>query len=203
MLNKMKILEVIDASGYSCPGPLIQTKTYYETAEAGTSFKVIVDNEVSSLNVERFLKQNDCDYEIIKESDTRYLLYSDVVKKEELLSPSESQGIKLLYYIASASVGVGDCELGKKMLHGLIANIKNLDKLPNTLVFINTGVKALAESEEMQTNVAELIEMGVETYYCGTCSEHFNVTKDIKVGIVSNLHEIMTLLGEHDRIVRP
>ena len=89
------------------------------------------------------------------------------------------------------------------MLHGLIANIKNLDKLPKTLIFINTGVKALAESEEMQKNVAELIDMGVETYYCGTCSEHFGVTKDIKVGIVSNLHEIMTLLGEHDRIVRP
>ncbi len=201
MLNKMKILEVVDCSGYSCPGPLIQTKTYYETAKEGTSFKIVVDNEVSSLNVERFLKQNGCDYEIIKESDTRYLLYSDVVKKNEVIESSNEN--TLLYYIASASVGAGDCDLGKAMLEGLIANIKNLDKLPNTLIFINTGVKALAESDNMQKNVAELIDIGVETYYCGTCSEHFNVTKDIKVGIVSNLHEIMTLLGNHDRIVRP
>ena len=201
MLNKMKILEVVDCSGYSCPGPLIQTKTYYETAKEGTSFKIVVDNEVSSLNVERFLKQNGCDYEIIKESDTRYLLYSDIVKNSTTVeSPKENT---LLYYIASASVGAGDCDLGKAMLEGLIANIKNLDKLPNTLIFINTGVKALSESDNMQKNVAELIDIGVETYYCGTCSEHFNVTKDINVGIVSNLHEIMTLLGNHDRIVRP
>jgi len=203
MLNKMKIIEIIDCTGYSCPGPLIQTKTYYESAEIGTSFKVIVDNEVSSLNVERFLKQNNCDYEIIKESETRYLLYSDIVKKEEVLSPEESKEQTLLYYIASASVGTGDCDLGQAMLYGLIANIKNLNKLPETIIFINTGVKALAESEEMQNNIAELIEMGVKVYYCGTCSEHFNVTKDIKVGIVSNLHEIMTLLGTHDRIIRP
>ena len=199
----MKILQVIDCSGYSCPGPLIQTKTYYEEAEHGTSFKVIVDNEVSSLNVERFLKQNNCDYEIIKESDNRYLIYSDVVKNNTDEQPQKEKKIKLLYYIASSSVGFGDCELGNSMLKSLIANIKNLDKLPDTLIFINTGVKALAESEEMQKNVAELIEMGVDTYYCGTCSEHFGVTKDIKVGTVSNLHEIMTLLGEHDRIVRP
>jgi len=202
MLNKLKILEVIDCSGYSCPGPLIQTKTYYDTAKEGTSFKVIVDNEVSSLNVERFLKQNGCDYEIIKEADNRYLIYSDVVKKQE--NPESSpEKIKLLYYIASSSVGIGDCELGQAMLKSLIANINNLDKLPDTLIFINTGVKALAEDEEMQKNVAELIDLGVDTYYCGTCSEHFGVTKRIKVGKVSNLHEIMTLLGKHDRIVRP
>jgi len=202
MLNKMKILQVIDCSGYSCPGPLIQTKTYYEEAEHGTSFKVIVDNEVSSLNVERFLKQNNCDYEIIKESDNRYLIYSDVVKnnKEE---PKEENESKLLYYIASSSVGNGDSELGESMLKALIANIKNLDKLPNTIIFINTGVKALAESREMQNDIAELDKMGVKTYFCGTCSEHFGVTNNIKVGTVSNLHEIMTLLGEHDRIVRP
>jgi selenium metabolism protein YedF len=196
----MKILEVVDCSGYSCPGPLIQTKTYYETAKEGTSFKIIVDNEVSSLNVERFLKQNGCDYEIIKESDTRYLLYSDVKNSKTV---DNSKNNTLLYYIASASVGAGDCDLGRAMLEGLIANIKNLDKLPNTLIFINTGVKALAESDSMQKNVAELIDIGVETYYCGTCSEHFKVTKDIKVGIVSNLHEIMTLLGNHDRVIKP
>ena len=201
MLNKMKIVKVIDCSGYSCPGPLIQTKTYYEDAKEGISFKIIVDNEVSSLNVERFLKQNNCDYEIIKESETRYLLYTDVVKNDSIIETSNKD--TLLYYIASASVGAGDCDLGQAMLKSLIANIKNLDKLPDTLIFINTGVKALAQSKEMQKNVAELIDIGVETYYCGTCSEHFGVTKDIKIGIVSNLHEIMTLLGNHDRIVRP
>jgi selenium metabolism protein YedF len=203
MLNKMKILEVIDCSGFSCPGPLIQTKTYYDTAKEGTSFKVIVDNEVSSLNVERFLKQNGCDYEVIKESETRYLLYSDVVKASLEVDKNEKKDITLLYYIASRSVGTGDCDLGNPMLFSLIANIKNLDRLPNTLIFINAGVRALAESEKMQEDVKELIELGVKVYYCGTCAVHFNVTNDIKVGTISNLHEIMTLLGEHDRIVRP
>jgi len=210
MLNKMKISEVIDATGLSCPGPLIQTKTFFDSATKGISFKLIVDNEVSSLNVERFLKQNNCDYEIIKESDNRYLLYSDIPIKNlnsDITSMKEKEREKkektICYYIAAASVGFGNCELGQKMLHGLIANIKNLEQLPNTLIFINTGVEALAKSEEMQTNVAELINLGVDTYFCGTCSEHFGVTKDIKVGKVSNLHEIMTLLGNHDRVIRP
>ena len=202
MLDKMKILEVIDASQESCPAPLIQTKTYYEKAEAGTSFKIILGNEISALNVERFLKQNKCDYELIKESETRYLLYTDVVKAEKNLeSVNTVKEPSLLYYIAAASVGFGDCELGSALLPKLIANIKNLDLMPKTLVFINTGVRALAENKEMQKDVQDLIDNGIKMFYCGACAIHFDVVDEIKIGTVSNLHEIMTLLGEHDRVV--
>ncbi len=206
MLDKLKILEVIDCTGFSCPTPLVKTQKYYNNAQKNTSFKVILDNEISALNIERFLKQNDCDYEIIKESETCYLIYSDVAKKQNLGSEQQDEKTKeitRLYYFASDIIGDGDREFGKIMLEGFIGNIKNLEDIPNTIIFSNGGVKALAESPNMQKSIQELTDLGVKTYICGACIEHFGVKDKLNVGIISNMQEVMTLLNNHDRIIRP
>ena len=36
----------------------------------------------------------------------------------------------------------------------------------------------------------ELSDKGVKILVCGTCTKHFGVTEDIKVGVISNMFEI-------------
>jgi TusA-related sulfurtransferase len=49
---------VVDARGQPCPQPLIITKQALKDKIVGTVITVLVDNETSCQNVERFLRDN-------------------------------------------------------------------------------------------------------------------------------------------------
>lgn len=48
-------LKIVDARGLSCPQPVIAAK---KAADTGKPFDIIVDNEVSRENVQRFALKN-------------------------------------------------------------------------------------------------------------------------------------------------
>ena len=48
----------VDARGVLCPKPLIMTKKQLSKTAKDTSFLVLIDNETSKENVERFLSDN-------------------------------------------------------------------------------------------------------------------------------------------------
>ena len=50
--------KIVDARGMVCPKPLIMTKTALMELAPGQSMTVLIDNETSKQNVERFLQDN-------------------------------------------------------------------------------------------------------------------------------------------------
>jgi len=45
--------------------------------------------------------------------------------------------------------------------------------------------------------------MGVEILLCSTCVNFFNITNEIAVGEISNMHAILGKMVEADRIIAP
>ena len=49
----------------------------------------------------------------------------------------------------------------------------------------------------------KLIDSGVQMLCCGTCLDFFHLQDKLKVGTVSNMVEIASLLMSADQIIRP
>ncbi|MBN2695831.1 sulfurtransferase-like selenium metabolism protein YedF [bacterium] len=196
-MDSCKIVkDTINVQGMLCPKPLIVVKNYYEKAEIGTYFLVTLDSEISVLNVERYLKNIGAVYEIEEDNSGLFSIFVEVNKKS--VQSENSDGY--LFYIASDKMGDGDPDLGKMLLKTFITQIKNLQQLPEKVIFLNSAVLLLTNSI-ISDELKELESKGVEIYFCGTCSEYYSVTSEISVGKVSNMLEIMEFLRK-SRVVR-
>jgi sulfur relay (sulfurtransferase) complex TusBCD TusD component (DsrE family) len=49
----------------------------------------------------------------------------------------------------------------------------------------------------------DLSEKGVEIACCGTCIEFYKLGGKMKVGVISNMYEIIQSMLEADRVLRP
>jgi hypothetical protein len=81
--------------------------------------------------------------------------------------------------------------------------LKNLVPRPKTLLFMNGGVKLVAEGSELLDALRELEADGAELLACGTCLDFFKLKEKLRAGKVSNMFEIASRLVAADRVVRP
>lgn len=200
-MEPTNIFQTIDTSGHSCPGPLIQTKKAFQAAPIGVTLKIISDNEISTANVERFIKSTGAEYMITEVSKERFIIITEVKKVVEMpQNSSEKQPIAL--YISSNEMGMGDSDLGKLLMKAFIKNIPNISPKPAQIVFVNGGVKLLQEFPELEQFVAQLRKSGISITICGTCTTFFEYTPSPETGILSNMHDIMMILNSH-KVVTP
>ena len=53
------------------------------------------------------------------------------------------------------------------------------------------------------TPLGELAEQGVEILSCGTCLDFFNLKKDLRVGEMTNMYNIVEAMAKAQRTVTP
>ena len=94
-------------------------------------------------------------------------------------------------------MGDGERELGQILIKGFISTIKELDPLPEKIIFLNSGVK-LATKEDIIFYLKELEEQGVEILLCGTCVDYYELQAEVGVGEISNMFEIADNLNRRD-----
>jgi TusA-related sulfurtransferase len=70
-------MKIIDTKGLVCPQPLILTKKALKEVEVNEQFMILLDNETSVQNINRFLKENNAQSEIAKEDE----IYKIIVTK--------------------------------------------------------------------------------------------------------------------------
>jgi selenium metabolism protein YedF len=114
--------------------------------------------------------------------------------------PSRS---RLVYVIASDSMGRGSDQLGWALLQTYVQTIKDVDPLPEKIVLYNSGVKLVTTASGALEALRSLQERGVVILACGTCLDFFGLKSAIAVGQISNMLEIMTTMVEADKLVSP
>ncbi len=101
----------------------------------------------------------------------------------------------------SACMGIGDDELGAKLIKAFFLKLVASETKPDTIVFYNTGVKLVCEGSEVLDSLELLAQAGVDLPACGTCLAHFHLTDKLKVGRRSNMQEIVGLLTKAEQVV--
>ena len=191
----------IDARGKACPTPVIMTKKALEQIDEGI-LTVLVDNFASKENVLKFAKSLGLTAEFTEKNGVFTI---EIAKGFECIitqadkSDNSSNERNIVIYITSDKIG-DDIELGKILMKGFIGNIKNMDIMPKTIIFVNTGVYITTKDYDAINELKNLND--VEILSCGTCLTHFNIEKELKVGDITDAHLVMTRLFDADKIIR-
>jgi selenium metabolism protein YedF len=205
----MMKMVTIDCRGLNCPQPVIQTKDALE--QGYRCLEVLIDNEASRENVTRFARSRGCEVKLSELDDGCFSLVLRAPegsgKQEEFDAASyncELPGTTgLVYVIASASMGRGSDELGWALLQTYIQTIKDVEPLPDKILFYNGGVRLVTEESGALDALRSLQQQGVEIFACGTCLDFFKLTSAIKVGRISNMYDIMHAVNSATKVVSP
>jgi len=188
---------IIDARGLACPQPVVLTKKALEKADDLT---VIVDNATAKQNVSRLAESHGLGITVEEKGDGIYL---------RLTRPAdESLGgkVPLLFeptvlLVSSSTLGHGDDELGNVLMRSFIHSLGESDIKPNKIIFMNSGVKLVAQGSEVIDDLRALEKESVEILACGTCLGHFGLKDAVKAGRISNMYEITMALMKATKVI--
>jgi len=184
----------------ACPQPVLTTKKALEKMEGG-EFILIVDNPSARDNVERFAQSQGAAVEVEKKGND-FLLH--IQKKGTCeLAGSFQKAEKVVVYINSNLLGVGEEALGSILMRAFLKTLLDLKPIPSELIFINSGVRLTSEGSEVLESLRALSEKGVKILSCGTCLDFYGFKEKLKIGVISNMFDIAQSLLEADRLVRP
>jgi selenium metabolism protein YedF len=185
-------------------------KALKETAE-GETFRVLTDNQTSFDNLCRFLKDNGAGFQVDESEGVWTMTVTSATgdkvetKVDEYCAPAISHFEKGNYVVAITSdkMGEGDSELGQLLIGNFIKALKDLDKLPQHMVFYNKGVTLAVKDSPVIEHIKDLEKMGVEIHLCATCVNYYKLEKDIAVGTLSNMYSIAEVMASAGNVVRP
>jgi selenium metabolism protein YedF len=196
-------MSVIDCRGLACPQPVVVTKQALDQLKEGEMI-VLVDNASSCNNVERFVRSQGCSVEIKEEGQDFYIhVQKTSGKGEEKTTPSEEKAKKVVVYINSHLLGGGDEALGSFLMKAFLKALLDLETQPNRLILVNSGVQLAAEDSKVLESLQGLSEKGVEIVCCGTCIDFYELKGKMKVGVISNMYDIIQSMLEADRVLSP
>lgn len=204
-------MRIVDTRGQACPVPIIATKKALRGAKRGETFQVLTDNQTSLENLSRFLTDNRTEFSI-EESDGYWKIK---VTKQDSDKPNTNaeeyckteiphftKGDFIVVF-SSDKMGEGDEELGGLLMTNFIKAIKDLDHLPQKMVFYNNGVKMGSVDSQISDHLKELEKMGVGLLFCVTCVTYYHLEEKIKIGILSNMFEIARVMASASNIMKP
>jgi selenium metabolism protein YedF len=194
--------KIIDAKGLACPQPVLLTKKALEQENEVTVF---VDNEPAVENIRRLGKNMGCTLQAEKKEDGTFQVHlSREAGEISAASPDLSCTTgPLVIAISSDRMGRGDDELGYVLIRSFIHTMLSLEPLPHTVIFYNTGVKLTVKGSEVLDDLKELEQKGIAVLVCGTCLNYFGVSKDLSVGVISNMYDIASIMAAAGRLVVP
>jgi selenium metabolism protein YedF len=191
------MITTVDARGLACPQPVVRTRKAMQQADRVVT---LVDNETSLTNVSRMAEKAGWTVGVIPAVDEYRieLTQKGIVTEAEALAVGRAEvanGPPVLA-ISSDVMGRGVPELGNILIRSFFHTLGELEPLPQTILFFNTGVKLTCEGSPVLDDLRALETKGIEMLVCGTCLGYFELTEKLAVGQVSNMYEIAeTMLG--------
>jgi len=191
----------VNAIGDVCPIPVVKTKKAMQELSGAGVIEVLVDNEIAVTNVTKMATGAGAKVLSEKMAEKEYKITIEV--EEDACGCAVCEDENLVVVVSSERMGSGNDELGKVLIKGFIFAIKQLDKLPKTILFYNGGATLTAEGSDSLDDLKHLEEQGVEILTCGTCLNYYGLSDKLQVGSVTNMYSIVEKMAGADKIIRP
>ena len=191
------MVQRVDARGLACPQPVILTR---KALRESSAILTIVDNEIAQRNVTRMAEKSGYTVQAEAQDDGIYLR----IEGEETApqgTPAQpgaaATGGPLVLVVSSEYMGRGEhAELGTILIRGFFHTMGEVEPVPDTIIFFNSGVKLVVEGSPVLEDLEALAEGGVEILACGTCLSYYELTEKVAVGEISNFYTIAeTMFG--------
>jgi len=185
-----------------CPEPVLRTKKALETLPDDAILEVELNTTSSIANVQRLAKNMgyDCRVEELPDGTTLISVIKGFlceISTSTEANEKENKGLQNRTLFLKHD-GVGEGELGKKLIHGFLKSLLEFKNLPQNIIFVNRGVLLTTDTK----NYSEVIEIlkelelrGIKIYSCGLCMEHLGIdAKTLQVGEIGNAYDTMDML---------
>jgi selenium metabolism protein YedF len=168
------MVETVDARGLPCPQPVIETRN---AMDKSTEVVTIVDNETAQGNVTRMAEKSGATVEAERHEDGIRLTITREAGAEEAVEAEKarvSSDGPLVLMVPSEFMGRGEHdELGQVLIRGFFHTLGEVDPMPDTVIFFNSGVKLVVEGSPVVEDLRSLVEAGVQILACGTCLGYY------------------------------
>ncbi len=169
--------------------------------------EVLVSGDTPRENITRFVES--LGYGIESRADGSGFILT-VRKGEPVSTSTPTPGMAVVHgnttgivlSILSNMYGQGDDELGATLMTAFINVLDQIDPLPKTIVFANSGVFLTTEGSPVIESLKNLQGLGVEILSCGTCLQFYALKEKLLVGEVSNMNTITERLFRASQVIR-
>ena len=93
--------------------------------------------------------------------------------------------------------------MGSFLMKAFLKTLLDVGTQPKRLILVNSGVRLVAEDSKVLESLQGLAEKGVEIACCGTCVDFYKLKGKTKVGIISNMYDIIQSMIEADCVIKP
>jgi selenium metabolism protein YedF len=191
----------IDCRNMACPAPVITTKHALEEA-GGETVQVIVDPGAARENVTRFaVSRGYTVQETAVEGGYALTIGAGSPALTERAAGVGRTG-KTVMLFASDRLGDGADELGRLLMKNFIITLLDQERLPDRMLFLNSGVLLTTEGSEALEPLEALGNRGVEILSCGVCLDFYNKKESLRVGVVTNMFTIAESLMDAGSVIR-
>lgn len=97
--------------------------------------------------------------------------------------------------VGSTGLGGGSDELGEMLMRSYLYTLAERTDRPQTMIFMNSGVKLCSEGSPVLEELKALQEKGTVMMACGTCLDYYHLREKLVAGAISNMYEITGLLA--------
>jgi selenium metabolism protein YedF len=165
----------------------------------------LVDNGTSVTNVSRMAEKAGWQVDVVavgEEFRIEMTKGEAVIQAEPLpRGRAEVASGPLVLVVSSDIMGQGEAELGNILVRGFFHTLGEVEPLPQTIIFFNSGVKLACEGSPVVDDLCALEEAGIEMLVCGTCLGYFELNGKLSVGQVSNMYDIAETMLSAGKVV--
>jgi selenium metabolism protein YedF len=197
----------IDARELDCPKPLLRTRKALSEEQFDT-LVILVGNVPARENVCRFLAHSGYSPQWEEKSGSFIITVQRNGKNTilpEKKAPSSTPGSNGVsgrtVLITDTRIGSEEEELGRLLMKGYLYTLTQLEELPASVIFMNSGIRLCLKDSENLDDLQLLEKNSVEILVCGTCLEFLNVREELAVGTISNMYEITSKLHGPEGVV--
>ena len=192
-------MPTIDAKGWICPKPIIETKKLLDIMPEG-EVVTVVDNRIAVDNLTNFAQSNGFEVKVVNEDSEIFRV--TITKTIGSGKTGGTDNDNLLICITSNLFGQGSEELGSNLMKAYIYALTEAAQKPKTLLFINSGVFLTTEGSEVLESLEALEAQGVEISSCGACLNFYDLTEKLQIGTISNMYAIVTKMNEASNTIK-
>jgi selenium metabolism protein YedF len=192
----------VDARGLACPQPVIQTRNAMQQAD---QILTLVDSETSVTNVSRMAERAGWQVSVVPDgAEYRIELVKGGAAPESaplLVGKAEVASGPLVLVVPSDIMGRGEAGLGDILIRGFFHTLGEVDPLPQSIIFFNTGVRLACEGSRVLDDLRAVEAKGIEMLVCGTCLGYLELDGKLAVGQVSNMYDIAETMLRAGKVV--
>lgn len=189
--------KIIEAMGKACPMPVIMAKK--EIEENRDSFIITVDNAIAVENLKKLAASQSYDAVVSgsgERFEVRFITDGREIPEEEMKKTPDGSAVawettgRWVVFMGKDYIGEGEYELGNALVKMFFYTLSQADNVPESILFMNSGVKLPALDEQVATHLQALEDRGVKILVCGTCLDYYKLKDKLKLGEISNMYDI-------------